>query len=378
MRPERLGHYKIVGLLGRGGLGVVYRAVDERTHEEVAVKLLTNSPAQDTNAAIRFAREFGALEALDHPNVVAVIDMGLDGDVPFFAMELIEGVDLKRHLDGVVDDVGSWRSLDGPVKTAKDRAPSGGNPDEEQEEAVTSPSSVFGVEAWLEEPDSDILLGRAQDTESDVVDFGPIGPAPSVDAPYDALATEPEPIDRPDPIQIDKTSVNNPVRINRVRELLVQVCDALAYIHGRGLVHRDLKPSNILVDKDGDARLMDFGLCKTIAEMGPVTDTGRVVGTYRYMSPEQASGETLDARSDLYSFGVILYELLTGRPPFLSKNPLDLWQELLESEPDPIGSLNPGVDYGLARLAHVLLRKDPMDRLQTAEEVREALLDDGF
>ncbi|MFW5878745.1 MAG: serine/threonine-protein kinase, partial [Myxococcota bacterium] len=196
----------------------------------------------------------------------------------------------------------------------------------------------------------------------------------SIDLPFEVASSSSTPFDMPErgPALLE---INEPLRMIRVRELVVQICNALAYVHSRGLVHRDLKPSNILVDEDGDARLMDFGLCKALADLSDVTDSGQVVGTYRYMSPEQACGEPLDARSDLYSLGVVIYELLCGRPPFLAKNPLQLWEELLEREPPPLAHLNPGVDQRLAQVVHALLRKDPTSRLQTAEEVLEAVLE---
>ena len=156
---------------------------------------------------------------------------------------------------------------------------------------------------------------------------------------------------------------------------MLQLCEALAYIHGYGLIHRDLKPSNVMVDEDRTVRLMDFGLAKYISDDGAVTADGRLVGTFRYMAPEQILGEKLDTRTDLYSLGVILYELLAGRPPFEARTPYELWQKVLETEATPISALNSRSDRVLSRVAHRLIRKEPDDRFQTAEEVYEALIE---
>jgi serine/threonine protein kinase len=167
--------------------------------------------------------------------------------------------------------------------------------------------------------------------------------------------------------------LNSTGRIGRLKDVTLQICEALAYIHGHGLIHRDLKPSNIMVDEDRLVRLMDFGLAKFIADDAAVTADGRLVGTFRYMAPEQILGETLDARADLYSLGVILYELLAGRPPFDAKTPYELWQKVLETEPAPMSTINARGDKTLSRVAHRLIRKEPDDRFQTAEEIFEAL-----
>jgi eukaryotic-like serine/threonine-protein kinase len=128
-----------------------------------------------------------------------------------------------------------------------------------------------------------------------------------------------------------------------------------------------------MVDEDRVVRLMDFGLAKFISDDAAVTADGRLVGTFRYMPPEQILGEKLDARADLYSLGVILYELLSGRAPFDAKTPYELWQKVLETEPAPLSVFNPRTERNMSRIAHRLIRKEPEDRFQTAEEVFEAL-----
>ena len=123
---------------------------------------------------------------------------------------------------------------------------------------------------------------------------------------------------------------------------MLQLCEALAYIHGHGLVHRDLKPSNMMVDEDRQVRLMDFGLAKFLADDAAVTADGRLVGTFRYMAPEQILGEPLDARADLYSLGVILYELLSGPAAVRREDALRAVAEGAGDRAAPLLALNPG------------------------------------
>jgi serine/threonine protein kinase len=236
----------------------------------------------------------------------------------------------------------------------------------------------FTLSAFAEEPPSDEVsyssgpasvraLADAAD-EPDTQESREVSVADDVSAPpVEQLPAEPTP--RPP----DLAALNRPERTGRLKDAMTQLASALSYIHGHGLVHRDLKPSNVMVDEDRLVRLMDFGLAKFLADDGAVTADGRLVGTFRYMAPEQILGEGLDARADLYSLGVILYEMLTGRTPFDARTPHELWQKVLETEAGTVNSINPGADAILTRIAHRLLRKEPGERFQTAEEVAEAL-----
>ncbi len=152
----------------------------------------------------------------------------------------------------------------------------------------------------------------------------------------------------------------------------LQVCDALTYAHARGIVHRDLKPSNLLIDPAGVARVTDFGLAK-VAEFTRVTLSGQVLGTPEYMSPEQAEGKPADARSDLYAVGVMLFEMLTGRPPFLAENPLALLRKHCEEPaPRPSGTA-PDVPESLDRVVLRCLEKDPFRRYESANDLASDL-----
>ena len=211
----RLGHYRILALLGRGGMAEVYRAVDERLDREVALKVLPPEFAWDPERVERFEREVKAAARLSHPNIVTVHEFGQGEGQHFYTMALMPGGDLKARI----------------------RA---------------HPEGMAADEA---------------------------------------------------------------------RRVLATVSLALDYAHHRGFVHRDVKPENILFDEEGRPQLTDFGIARAMAE-GTLTAAGMVIGSPHYMSPEQAQGLRVDGRSDLYSLGVVLYEMLTGRLPFEAGNTL--------------------------------------------------------
>ncbi|AKJ05616.1 protein tyrosine kinase [Archangium gephyra] len=391
MRPKLIGPYRVLETLGSGGIGTVFRALDDRTNEAVALKLLSGGPAMDSRAAKRLVREFEALEDLSHPNVVKVYDTGVYQSSPYLVMELIEGLTLRDYLSlrgeqllssasGTSDShpgsgSGSFRRTQAPASASREAGSQDGD------------GGLFDLSAFAEEAPSEEMISGG----SGGMRFGTSGSAARLpvpmdpwlgsdsdemdsmefDLPYDMGAPETVMVKRETAARLEE--LNRPERVGRLKDALLQVCEALAYIHAHGLVHRDLKPSNIMVDEDRQVRLMDFGLAKFLADDAGMTLDGRMVGTFRYMPPEQILGEPLDGRADLYSLGVILYELMTGRPPFDAKSPVDLWHKVLETEPPPVLAINQRGDPQLARVAHRLIRKEPDDRIQTAEEVYEAL-----
>lgn len=362
MPPRVIGPYRVLETLGSGGVGTVYRAVDRRTGEAAALKLLSTGPALDPRAARRLAREFETLYDLSHPNVVKVFDTGVHQGYPYLAMELIEGLNLRQYLALSAEDLASTGSGNFHRHEEAEPDEAGPRPFDFNRYADEPPSEEVEFETG---PDSVRALADRAD-EPDTMNTG------TSDVPWVAPVEEPVPHAEKH-AQVNLESLNRPERVGRLTDAMLQLCQALAYIHGHGLVHRDLKPSNVMVDEDRIVRLMDFGLAKFLADDSAVTATGRLVGTFRYMAPEQILGEPLDGRADLYSLGVILYELLTGRPPFDAHTPYELWQKVLETDPAPILYLNPKVDLRLARIAARLIRKEPDDRYQTAEEVYEAL-----
>jgi serine/threonine protein kinase len=343
--PHRVGPFQILSVIGRGGIGTVYRGRHVGTGALVAVKVLGPAPAVDGSAARRLAREYEVLRTLDHPNVVHVYDAGVTDGYSYLAMELVEGLDLRTYLSPAMDEAELLR-LAAPLLAEDAFSPSKTDP---------GPEAIRALAAMMDEPETEELRLVPPAVRGDEAGDG-------AGAPFRPLA--------PDAVE----ALNRPARLSRLRAALAQVADALAYVHARRLVHRDLKPSNIMVDDHRQARLMDFGLVKPAVEIEDgLTRAGRVVGTYRYMSPEQAQGHPVDGRSDLYSLGVILYELLAGAPPFVAQDPVALWREIMHVRPAPLCAVNPGADPKLAALAERLLEKDATRRCQRAEEVVSAL-----
>lgn len=313
------GPFRIERQVGRGGLGAVYRAVDCRSGDTVALKLLP--PGRDPSATRRLRREFDALRGLQHPNIVRVLDCGEVDGIPWLSMEYVDGLALRE-----------WLAVAGRPRLL------------EPEPDLDAPEGV-DLDVLFEEPDSGALLAAAR-ARRFLVETG-----------LEAMLTAEEQVEQ-----------NNPDRLHALCEALAQVCDGLTFVHSRGLLHRDVKPRNILVRQDRRATLVDFGLAKSMSD-AEITDHGHVVGTYRYMPPEQARGEPLDRRSDLYALGVTLYEQLAGRPPFPHRNQLELLEAILYQQPPDLARINPGVPAPLARLAERLLQKNAEDRPQSAAEV---------
>jgi len=250
------GPFRIERQVGRGGLGAVYRAIDSRSGDTVALKLLP--PGSDSIALARLEREFRALRALQHPNIVRVLELGEEDGIPWLSMEFVEGLVLRDFLTVVGDPV--------PLE-----------PDAGYPEGVD-------LDVLFDEPDSGALLAAARCRQF------------SFRTDLDAVLTD-----------LEQEELDRAQRLAALCESLAQICDGLHFIHARGLVHRDLKPSNILVNTAHRAILVDFGLVKRMQD-DRVTDAGRTVGTYRYMSPEQARGEKVDRKADRYSVGATLYD----------------------------------------------------------------------
>ncbi|MFP5282232.1 MAG: Stk1 family PASTA domain-containing Ser/Thr kinase, partial [Actinomycetes bacterium] len=160
----------------------------------------------------------------------------------------------------------------------------------------------------------------------------------------------------------------------RALELTAGVLDALSYSHKAGIVHRDIKPANVMLTRGGGIKVMDFGIARAVADTSAtVTQTAAVIGTAQYLSPEQARGETVDARSDIYSAGCLLYELLVGRPPFMGESPVSVAYQHVREAPVPPSRLDPAISADIDAVTLKALAKDPDDRYQSAREMKADL-----
>ncbi|MET0390105.1 MAG: protein kinase [Polyangiales bacterium] len=315
---SKIGPYLLEAVLGQGGMGVVYRGVHRETGARVAVKTVRLSEA-DRLSQIR--REVQSLSRLDHPGVVRVFEHGVDAGMPWYAMELLEG----RTLADLLAE--AFRS--------------------------SQPADSTPTAATL---DSDDTL-QTEDTLVEPIETAPLPPASGRTSAVPALV---------------------PAGAGRLTELLGmlhRLCETLAYVHGEGVVHRDVKPSNVFITGSGRPVLVDFGLAARLGDAGGrdvVDSDGLNGGSARYMAPEQIRGEPLDPRCDLYALGCVLFELVTGRTPFIG-NTHDVIDQHLRRPAPRLSRLAGGVPPELERLVTQLLTKDRRERLGYARDVVTAL-----
>ncbi|MFZ0758923.1 MAG: protein kinase [Candidatus Sulfotelmatobacter sp.] len=275
MIGQTVSHYRILGKLGGGGMGVVYEAEDLKLGRHVALKFIPENLAGDPKSLERFEREARAASLLNHPNICTIHGIEDNGGHPFIVMEKLEGESLKQGISG------------------------------------------------------------------------------------QAMPTE------------------------RVLDISIQVADALAASHAKGIVHRDIKPANIFLTPSGQVKVLDFGLAKLLHNIGTDSDgaaadnsltaVGVIPGTAVYMSPEQVRSEEIDFRSDLFSFGVVMYEMSTGKKPFTGRNSLMTLDAVLHQKPVPPGELNPKVPVELEGIIGKAMEKDRKKRYQSATQMKADL-----
>lgn len=308
--PERIGGHTILRELGRGGMGVVYLARDEKLGRAVALKAMTNPALAGERGRERFQREVRAVAALQHACIVPIHEAGEDEGTPYYTMPLVEGRSLA-------DILAELRGLD--LEPAR----------------LTSRHLRVGSR----DGDSAGAIDSSQRSTRD-------GSHPS-----ERLARS---------------------HVELVARLVLDVADALAHAHAGGIVHRDVKPSNILVSAEGRALLCDFGLARG-EESGDLTRTGDFVGTPHYVAPEQAVGAAIDARCDVYALGTTLYELLTLRVPHSGDSTAEILRKIQTREPTPLRKLNPAVPRDLETICATAMAKEPAVRYASAEELAEEL-----
>src|ERR1700704_3162922 len=272
MIGQTISHYRILGKLGGGGMGVVYEAEDLKLGRHVALKFIPENLTGDPKSLERFEREARAASQLNHPNICTIHGIEDNNGHPFIVMEKLEGQSLKQR-----------------------------------------------------------IAGQAMETE-------------------------------------------------KVLEIAVQVADALVASHSKGIVHRDIKPANIFLTPSGQVKVLDFGLAKLVNHIGTeedgdnsLTAVGVIPGTAVYMSPEQARSETIDARSDLFSFGVVVYEMSTGKKPFTGNNSWVTLDPVLHHKPVPPRDLNPKLPAELEGIIGKAMEKDRRHRYQSAAEMKSDL-----
>ncbi len=274
----KLGPYEILAPLGAGGMGEVYRARDPRLGREVALKMLPESFSRDADRLRRFEQEARAVAALNHPNILAIHDIGEQGGSPFIVSELLEGTSLRTELEH--------------------------------------------------------------------------GPVPS----------------------------------RKASDYAAQIAQGLAAAHDKSIIHRDLKPENVFITREGRVKILDFGLAKlapggsgakTQADgmtlTSSPTEAGMVMGTAGYMAPEQVRGLAVDSRTDIFAFGAVLYEMISGKRAFRRDTPAETMTAILKEDPPELSEMTHPVSPGLERIVRRCLEKQPEQRFQSAKDLAFAL-----
>ncbi len=367
---ERLGDLRIIGEIGRGGMGIVYEAEQESLGRRVAVKVLPKQFLLDEKRLLRFRREARTAANLHHTNIVPILGVGEHDGYHYYVMQYIRGV----GLDEVVARIADRGAPDGAANASSGRA---GEVTRVAQALLSgkfephrSPSSATGTTSAVITSQTDAELAAQH---------GPgTRPATPSSDECSAITIAREELDARDttPVASATTAPDDIAPKPRlgtrywrsVAQVGFQAADALHYAHEQNVLHRDIKPANLLLDSHGVVWIADFGLAKAM-EQDDVTRSGDIVGTLRYMAPEQALGET-DTRSDIYSLGLTLYELLTLRLPYddavrkqalLSRSPL--------SDPERLRRLDPNIPRDLETIVLKAMALEPDNRYQSAEEM---------
>jgi WD40 repeat protein/serine/threonine protein kinase/tetratricopeptide (TPR) repeat protein len=351
VRLQRLGDYRILREIGRGGMGVVYEAEQESLGRRVALKVLSASSLLDPKQVRRFEREAKSAARLHHTNIVPVFGVGRQDFHHYFVMQFIAGL----GLDAVLEDLRRLRFGKSQAVSVAAAGGAGGISAAEVARSLITGRFVDEVSAGN---------GSATEPFDDPSRAAPSGlvNGPAADPSSVVLPGSSEPSGSSDP---DRQYYRSVARIG------IQVAEALEYANRQGILHRDIKPSNLLLDNRGNVWVADFGLAKT-AEADDLTHTGDILGTIRYMAPERFSG-SCDALSDVYSLGLTLYELIALRPAYEASDRHRLMERVLNEEPERLKKAAPGVPRDLETIVAKATARDPAGRYVTAGALAEDL-----
>ncbi len=344
---SRLGDYDIIREVGRGGMGVVYEAQQVSLGRQVALKVLPYSAAADPKQRQRFQIEAQAAGQLHHPHIVPVFGVGCDHGIHYYAMQFVDG----RSLAALIRDLRSGEGASSGLAALRGLVEMAEAPRTPADTPGAGPSSSFRIEPGADEPDR---VAKPVDDSTSESRTAPDG-LPSADT-------------------LVESAHQAPAFFRNVARLGIEAAEALDHAHALGILHRDIKPANLLIDRGGALWITDFGLARCPGDKS-LTGTGDIVGTLRYMSPEQALARrgVVDQRTDVYALGATLYELLTIRPAFDGQEHQELLRQIALDEPIPPRRLNPAVPRDLETIVLKAMAKDPGGRYATAQELSEDL-----
>lgn len=360
--PERLGDFRLIRQIGRGGMGIVYEAEQESLGRRVAIKILPASAQFDERRVERFATEARASAMLHHTNIVPVFGIGRENGLSFFVMQLINGQPLNR----VLRDIARIRDL-----STKPLA--------HHEEPTFSKNQI--VRSMFGEPEGT----AASDATTEKLEF-----AKNVPTPVASSVTSSEAVPSMGSVLTsasvgsssesgsllhsergETTGVRSRNYFRNVARVGVKVSEALEHAHGYGILHRDIKPSNLLLDENGAVWVTDFGLAKYF-DSPDITRTGEVVGTLRYMAPEQLDGRA-SCNSDIFGLGLTLYEMLTLQPAYQGTDKKRLLEKVTEANPTNPRSIDSRIPRDLETIVMKCIHSEPSKRYSSAVEVSEDL-----
>jgi WD40 repeat protein/serine/threonine protein kinase len=359
---QQLGDYQILREVGRGGMGVVYEAQQLSLGRHVAIKVLPPHALLDPRHLGRFQREARSAAKLHHTNIVPVFGVGEQDGLHYYVMQFIQGL----GLDLVLDELRRLRQPRGKPAPHQSDVPSRPMNRSQDASAVHVARALLTGQFHKPEPAGDLT------TTSSPVASAP-GAHPALTRPGSAREADTSAtIHLPGQSETSTLSESGRQYWQSVAHVGMQVADALAHAASQGVLHRDIKPSNLLLDETGNIWVTDFGLAKALNDSDDLTHTGDIVGTLRYMAPERFYGQG-DLRSDVYSLGLTLYELLTLRPAFVESDRNRLVRQVMHDEPLRPRKLNRGVPHDLETVVLKAIARDPAHRYQTASEMAEDL-----